>query len=311
VGDTAATHPVVLRGGSVSGADHRTRWELLGWVVALATQSGAHLTDYVVERGTVDFYGGAEAARLLKQAVEAGYLIPTRLEGRPAWKIVDEPDLFHLRLKAEVEWDRYHRRTVNDPAIRGPVMLRDGSVCRRCGRTVKLADRRGTRGFTIDFVRPGQRDAGPDDLTVACRGCNSARGRAQAAGQLAEWDAANPLLPPPARPYFEPDAIDYLTQHGFTVPAVGNDPEARPAHHAGDGDRPGSQPGHGPSRERPTSPPQSRSKNVKPEGNGTVKPTSSEGYGSGKPGSGRVGTGRDGPGRGGSGGAQRRRRRRR
>jgi len=52
---------------------------------------------------------------------------------------------------------------------------RDGDACRYCGCKVSWVDRKGPTGGTYDHVTPistGGSD-GPDNVVVACRGCNS------------------------------------------------------------------------------------------------------------------------------------------
>lgn len=67
------------------------------------------------------------------------------------------------------------RRRLPDEITRAAVKLRDGDLCRYCGREVKWTDRRGPQGATLDHVDP----TGPSseaNLVVACRGCNSFKG---------------------------------------------------------------------------------------------------------------------------------------
>lgn len=294
-GDGTATHPIVLRGGSVRGADSRTRWELLGFAVALASLSGQHSTDYIVEQGTVDLFGGPEAPRLMEQMQEAGYITKTRVNGRLAWKIVDDPELLHLRLKEEIEWDRRRKADNGNTDLTLQVLQRDGSACRICGRSVSWVDRRGTRGGTYDHRNSGAPATTPDDLVVACRGCNSARGQADATGNLDQWDKEHPLVPVPAEPIYCDHARSRLTKHGIDL-----------ADNAPNLPRPGTQPD--PATTRPDTQPGTADQERPAKDHGTVKPggpssrvqksTSPGRVGSG---SGRSGKGRDGPGRAGTG----------
>lgn len=303
-GDGTATYPVVLRGGSVAGADSRTRWELLGFAIALASVSAYHTTDYVVERGMVDLLGGMDADRLIKQMCEAGYLSETVVGGRPGWKLLNDPKFIHLRLKEEIEWDRQRKADNGRSDLTLEVQRRDGSACRRCGRSVSWSDRVGGRGATYDhLVKPAR---GPDDLTVACRSCNSSRGE-PGSDQAETFDQTHPLLPVPAKPYFCDYLRARLAKHGIDVdPAPeaerldnlsGDAPsEQRPttgdtAHEA---DRSGTQPGHDPSSLRSSS-----------EGHAQVKPGDLAAGVQKSTFPGRVGAGsgqvRDGPGGAGDG----------
>src|SRR4051812_33826379 len=103
-GDTSATHPRVMRAAAVPGADERTVNEVFGFFARLATQSAAHTTDYVVDAGTVDMIGGRNAAKLIRQCVKIGLLERTRIDGLPAFKLLNDPEFIHIRLRAEVEW---------------------------------------------------------------------------------------------------------------------------------------------------------------------------------------------------------------
>jgi len=55
------------------------------------------------------------------------------------------------------------------------VRERDGDTCRYCGKTVSWTDKRGPDGATYDHVDPNGPTT-PENLVVACRSCNSAKG---------------------------------------------------------------------------------------------------------------------------------------
>ncbi|MDK8351148.1 hypothetical protein QP786_04185, partial [Gleimia europaea] len=57
VGDTAGTDPSLMAVMEHPKADERTINEAFGFVLRLATLSGAHFTDYVVDRGTCFMVG--------------------------------------------------------------------------------------------------------------------------------------------------------------------------------------------------------------------------------------------------------------
>jgi hypothetical protein len=72
---------------------------------------------------------------------------------------------------------------VRDPELKSAIRERDADRCRYCGQMVVWTDRRSPSGGTYDHVDPD----GPNtlgNLVVACRGCNSSKGRRtlQAAG---------------------------------------------------------------------------------------------------------------------------------
>ena len=50
LGDNAATYPKLMQIAGYRGADDRAVNEVRGWLLACATQSAGHLTDYVLMR---------------------------------------------------------------------------------------------------------------------------------------------------------------------------------------------------------------------------------------------------------------------
>jgi hypothetical protein len=207
-GDTAATHPIVLR--AAVGGDDRTVNEVFGFVVRCALQASAHMTDYFVDEGTAWMIGGQHTKRLAGAAAAAGYWTPVEKGGHPGWQLVDDDTFIHMRMRAEVEWDRQRGKDASNPQLVVPVRLRDGDVCRYCGRTVNWWDRKGTRGGTYDHREPGK-PATVDTYVVACRGCNSGR------KDHDDADAQHPLLPAPERPYYTERSAAWLNSHGHDV----------------------------------------------------------------------------------------------
>ncbi|MGO3089557.1 MAG: hypothetical protein ACTII7_07720 [Galactobacter sp.] len=208
LGDTSAMHPNVLGVLEYEEADDRLVNEVFGWLIRCATQSAAHQTDYVVTVGTARALAGMSRYKeLVAAATAAGLVSEVEVPAEDgskmvkAFKVIQDPDLIHLRLKAEVEWDRQRRRDVADASITGPVRRRDGDACRYCGRTVNWRDRKGRRGGTYDHVRPGEA-ATIDTMVVACKGCNSSR--------QDNADALR-LLPVPAQPIIGPETAHWLT----------------------------------------------------------------------------------------------------
>ncbi|MBT2273870.1 HNH endonuclease, partial [Rhodococcus qingshengii] len=142
------------------------------------------------------------------------------VDGAIAYKLIDDDhDFLHLRTKEEIEWEKQQRRDNNNPAITIPVRLRDGDACRWCGKVVDWGTKNGARSGTYDHLIPG-RAATVETSVVACRGCNSSRGKAESL----EWQDREPL-PVPAEPYFSAATIDRLKknrwakEHGYEVPA--------------------------------------------------------------------------------------------
>jgi 5-methylcytosine-specific restriction endonuclease McrA len=85
-----------------------------------------------------------------------------------------------------------------DPEIRRALRSRDGNNCRYCARVVSWTDRRGPGGATYDHVTPGAGDH-IENLVIACRGCNSKKGRRTPA------EAGMELRPPLHASFIEPE----------------------------------------------------------------------------------------------------------
>ena len=83
------------------------------------------------------------------------------------------------RTRAQIEEDRQsgaRRQALSkDKQLREAVRERDGDHCRYCGRAVRWTDRKGAAGGTYDHVDPSGGNT-IDNLVVACRACNSAKG---------------------------------------------------------------------------------------------------------------------------------------
>ena len=250
IGDTAAHHPTVLAVLEHEDADDRIVNELFGFVLRCAVQSAAHLTDYVINRGTaVSVAGASRAKELLDFGIYAGYLVELEIVGedghtRKVYKVIDDPDFIHIRTKEEIEFERQRKADNSDPALIVPVRLRDGDACRYCGMVVNWRARKGRLAGTYDHRVPGQK-ATVDTYVVSCTGCNAGR------GNDAEADKRYPLLPVPNKPYYSPhtrewlEGNDWRDRNGYKVPA----PPAvliQPGKHAGDGhSRPASIQGDG------------------------------------------------------------------
>ena len=211
VGDTAASHPVVLRAWSLPEADARLKNELFGFVAMCAAMSAAFKTDYVVEMGTVVAVAGFERGRVLANAaVACGYFSVVEGEqGQTLYRIIDDPELFHMRLKGEIEWENRQRNDTRNKSLTVPVRARDGDACRWCGRVVYWGDQKSLRGATYDHVDAGRAAESVNDLVVSCRGCNSARKNNEA------WGKA--LLPEPKKPYYAQKTVDFLAENGVRV----------------------------------------------------------------------------------------------
>ena len=222
VSDTAAQHRIVWRALEIPGASMQSMWSLFGQVLALAVEAAAFKTNYVVERGSIlKFTGTPEAAeRFIAEATFCGYLtgeVPLD-DGRIAYKLVEDEDLFHMRLREEIDWENRRRNDTRKTSLIVPIRARDGDACRWCGHVVWWGDRKGGRGATYDHLNPGVPAETPEDMVVACRSCNSSR------KDNAGW--AVDLLPAPSAPYFSARSAAWLTENG--VPTKASAPSDKP-----------------------------------------------------------------------------------
>ena len=215
VSDTAAQHRIVWRALEIPGASMQSMWSLFGQVLALAVEAAAFKTNYVVERGSIlKFTGTPEAAeKFIADAMFCGYLtdqVPLD-DGRIAYKLVEDEDLFHMRLREEIDWENRRRNDTRKTSLIVPIRARDGDACRWCGHVVWWGDRKGGRGATYDHLNPGVPAETPEDMVVACRSCNSSR------KDNAGW--AVDLLPAPSAPYFSAKSAAWLTENGLPTKA--------------------------------------------------------------------------------------------
>ena len=222
VSDTAAQHRIVWRALEIPGASIQSMWSLFGQVLALAVEAAAFKTDYVVERGSIlKFTGTPDAAqKFIADATFCGYLtgeVPLE-DGRIAYRLVEDEDLFHMRLREEIDWENRRRNDTRKTSLIVPIRARDGDACRWCGHVVWWGDRKGGRGATYDHLNPGVPAETPDDMVVACRSCNSSR------KDNAGW--AVDLLPAPVKPYFSAKSAAWLTENG--VPTKASAPSDKP-----------------------------------------------------------------------------------
>ncbi|WP_411938994.1 HNH endonuclease [Oryzobacter faecalis] len=219
-GDNAATHPLVMALATVRDADDRLQNEAFGWVQRCAMQSAGHMTDGLIDLGTMQLLAPTRWEPLLAAAVEAGLLIPRAKGRKPTWAIPPDADFIHIRPRAEIEWERQRKRDIANPDLVVPVRERDGDGCRYCGAIVNWRQRKGPRRGTYDHREPGKA-ATVDTLVVACFQCNSERSNDPRA------DERKPLRPAPLHPFYGADTVELLARHGRIVQP--SDPSARPA----------------------------------------------------------------------------------
>jgi hypothetical protein len=217
-GDNAATYPALMQLQGAPGADERTVNEVFGFLMRCAFQSAAHMTDYVLDAGTTYMVGGARTAELIKLCVRADVLTPIKQNGLKAWRLIADPEFIHIRLRAEIEWERQQRKDTANPALTVPVRRRDGDNCRWCGVLVQWRGQRSTRTGTLDHQYPGKPGT-PDTMFVACLGCNSGR-----KDNIDLWADNHTMRPEPHTPNYGKWTAKLLTDNGYpTTPNIHSD----------------------------------------------------------------------------------------
>lgn len=214
--DRFATHPIWAKLRGVRRADERTVNEVIGFVTRCATQASGHMTDYYVDLETAEMMGKARTDVLLRQAVAAGMLAASGKGPARRWRIVEDEDLWQMRARADVLWERQRDKDRKNPDLTLPVLKRDGDVCRYCGKVVNWKDTRSGRGGTFDHGRPGE-EATTDTYFVSCRTCNSKR------QDNPNADQDVPRRPAPALPYFSTASgtLERLEKfYGCSIPHV-------------------------------------------------------------------------------------------
>ncbi|NCT90240.1 hypothetical protein GXB85_04635 [Cellulomonas sp. APG4] len=297
-GDNAATYPKVMQIAGFRGVDPQTVVnEVFGWLARCMLQCAGHTTDYHLDVGTAYMLGGPRTDALVALCKRAGLLSEVKLDGIKAYKLIEDPEFMHMRLKAEIDAERQRQRDNSNPALTVPVTLRDGDNCRYCGVLTQWRGKTSARTRTLDHREGLGEPATVDTLVVACMRCNSSR-------QLnPQWDEDHPLRPAPATPLWGVWAADYLTKHGYpTEPNVDLEQQQRPA------PAPGADPA--PQRVRPATAPgdDPAQRPAKSTSNSLPSPIRTSSLGSGRDGS---GLGSDGSGGAGSGARPSRRRGRR
>lgn len=196
--DKSGLHPLVLAVRRVVHADDRSVNEVHGFVSRCATHSAGYMTDYFITLEVAELFGGGRTDLLLRQAVSAGLLA---VEGRGRnrqWRIVEDDDLWHIRAREDVLWERQRDQDRRNPELVARVLLRDGDQCRYCGNvTTSARDTRSGRGRTFDHLDPGQ-PATVLTYVVCCHRHNSQY------KNMPRAEKEKLLRPPPPLPYFSP-----------------------------------------------------------------------------------------------------------
>jgi 5-methylcytosine-specific restriction endonuclease McrA len=210
------------------------RNEALGHWTQLLAWVGAERTDGFLTADVAALYGTtASLRRLLRGVFGRSALLHSRgdlcpcLEGRKwpdgaAYAIHDYLDRNPSRAENDVA--KAQRRELRDRELREQVRRRDADQCRYCGKAVRWNDRRSPEGGVLDHVRPDIA-AGADNLVVACRGCNTRKGKRspEAAGMR-----LRPLPGPTTetRPIYDGPTTE--TRPIYDGPTTDSEPDLKP-----------------------------------------------------------------------------------
>lgn len=161
--------------------------------------------------------------------------------------------------KTEHDVARAKAAELRDRELLAAVRRRDRDRCRYCAQATTAADRRSARGLVYDHIDPALA-AGAANLVVACRGCNSRKGKRtpDAAGMA--------LLPAPGEHTAGADPAHELARE--LAPINGSEPDAttRPRGTGRDGTGPAGAGAAGPDGQRElTGPAPPRPRSVAPD----------------------------------------------
>jgi hypothetical protein len=224
-GDTAATYPKVMQIAGFRCVDPDTIVnEVFGWLTRCMLQGAGHTTDYHLDVGTAYMLGGRRTDELVALCRRAKLLSVVRVDGIKTYKLIEDPEFMHMRLKVEIDAERQRQRDLGNPAVTVPVTLRDGDVCRYCGVLTQWRGKTSARTRTLDHRNGLEEPATAETMVVACMHCNSSR------QDDPRWDDEHPLSPPPERPLFGRWAAEYLSEHGHPIlPNIGTSKRPAPA----------------------------------------------------------------------------------
>jgi 5-methylcytosine-specific restriction endonuclease McrA len=181
----------------------RQRNEAIGhWLLILAACGSERSDGFVTATEAVEFGTSDSLARLLRSRFDRSPLLHRKgdvcgcLEGRkwPSdYDFAVHDWLVYNPSRSENDVVKAQRKELRDRELREAVRGRDGDCCRYCGIEVKWQDRKSPKGGVLDHVRPDLA-AGADNLVVACRACNTRKGKRTPEA------ASMQLLPVPGHP---------------------------------------------------------------------------------------------------------------
>jgi len=142
------------------------------WWWCLDYASDGDLSRYDAEDIAIACEWAGDPDTLVSMLVETGFLDDNVCLQVHDW--ADYGGKWKEKRSANARRQQEMRAAYADGTIEA-VRERDGDTCRYCGKTVSWTDKRGPDGATYDHVDPNGPTT-PENLVVACRSCNSAKG---------------------------------------------------------------------------------------------------------------------------------------
>ncbi|MGV0391497.1 HNH endonuclease [Corynebacterium phoceense] len=207
IGDNVITHPMMSRLLVATGLDHQQKNEAFGVLTQIAAGSAAHLTDGIVEMGSLAQVAPGRERAVLDVLKTAGIAEETKLDGRYIVRLIlDDEEFVHMRRREEVEQDRNRAKDKRTPGLLAQVRVRDGDVCRWCAKSVSWSNRRGRRAATYDSLTK-HKNSTVDTLVVSCKTCNSRRGNGEELH----------LKPEPENPIYSQKTVDFVNKDQWCI----------------------------------------------------------------------------------------------
>ena len=207
IGDNIVTHPMMSRLLVATGLDHQQKNEAFGVLAQIAAGSAAHLTDGIVEMGSLAQVAPGRERAVLDALKTAGIAEETKLDDRYVIRLVlNDEEFVHMRRREEVEQDRNRAKDKRTPGLLAQVRVRDGDVCRWCAKSVSWSNRRGRRAATYDSLTK-HKNSTVDTLVVSCKTCNSRRGNGEELH----------LKPEPENPIYSQKTVDFVNKDQWCI----------------------------------------------------------------------------------------------
>ncbi|WCZ33646.1 MULTISPECIES: hypothetical protein [Corynebacterium] len=204
IGDDATTHPYMAKLLVATNLNHQEKNEAFGVLVQLASVSAGHLTDYLVEYGSLAQVAPGREREVLNVLKKAGLATEVEVDEHKAIRLVINDEKFvHAKRREEVEADRRRARDKRTPGLLAQVRVRDGDSCRWCAKSVSWSVRTGFRAATYDSLS-SHKDSTVDTLVVACSPCNTKRGNGEQLKLLAP--------PTPERMIYGPETVEFVNR---------------------------------------------------------------------------------------------------